>query len=453
MADRMAEERKVEGMDTTGSCQPRYPRVLIVLMTKVKAGDPCNLLIRTQFGDWPKDRLAQIHATGDPAGHGEFCGRYYRLQTCDRLFGGLFQRLRGGVSEMVALNAVDEPAHAKQAGIVGRWGKGIKKQLGEGLISSGVWEVLFRVRVSRQMARFVEEFKPDMIYCQGYSLGFATLPLLIARKFKVPLCFQTTDDWPHNTYRHSPVGWLLRRRARELITCSSVRLAFGEKMRQAYQQRYGVAFEATYHLDDPRRFPVREVGTDDPVATILYVGGLGHRRYEAIEDLAAVVAGLSGRLGQIRLKVLCGGLPKEMPSDVLHAAGVEFGPLPSHDELPGVLVGATVLFLPESFTESPAAIEYSLSTKAHLYMESGRPVLVYGPPCSGTVAYAASEGWGVVVMKRDPALLSQGLEIVLNDAAKVTACREKALDCLKRNHDLQAGRAHILGRLKDQERR
>jgi glycosyltransferase involved in cell wall biosynthesis len=437
----------VDFTDSKEAGAPRYPRVLIVLMNKVKADDPSNLLIRMQFGDWPKDRLAQIHATGDPAGHGEFCGRYYGLQTCDRACGGLFKRLRGEVSEMVALNAVDEQARAKQVGLLGRWGKVIRKHVGEGLIGSGVWEVIFRIRLSKPMEKFIEAFKPDLIYCQGYSLGFATLPLLISRQFTVPLCFQTTDDWPHNIYRHSPVGWLLRRRARQLITWASVRLAFGEKMRHTYQKRYGVPFEATYHLDDRRRFPVRTTMKDAPEVTLLYVGGLGHRRYEAIVDLNAAVTALAGRQGPIRIKVLCGGIPKEMPRALLSAPGVEFGPLPSHDELPGVLVGATVLFLPESFTESPAAIAYSLSTKAHLYMESGRPLLVYGPPYSGTVAYALSEGWGVVVTKRDPALLARELENVLSGAASVAECRGRAEDCLKRNHDLQTGRSRILGLL------
>ena len=422
----------------------QYPRVLMVLMTKVKAEDPGNLLIRAQFGDWPKDRLAQIHATGDPKGQGEFCGHYYRLQTCDRFLGSLFRRLRNRVSEMVAEDPVSGQAKARPAGLLGRWAKAIKKRLGDWLIGSGVWEVIFHVRLSKPMAEFVKEFKPDLIYCQGYSLGFATLPLLIARRFALPICFQTTDDWPRNTYRQSPVGWIVRGRARKLIKCSSVRLAFGEKMRHAYQRRYGVPFETTYHLDDLGRFPACAARNNNSHVTILYVGGLGHRRYEAIEDLNAAVTGLSGRLGQIRIKVLCGSIPQEMPRDLLRAAGVEFGPLPSHGDLPGVLVGATVLFLAESFTESPAAIEYSISTKAHLYMESGRPLLVYGPACSGTIAYAASEGWGVVVKKRDPALLVTGLEKTLGDAAIVKACWERADACLKRNHDLQAGRARIL---------
>lgn len=437
-------------MDVTDNIGPdslRYPRVLIVLMTKVKSDDPSNLLIRTQFGEWPKDRLAQIHATGDAAGHGEFCGSYYGLQPCDRHFGGLFRWLRSGVSEMVALNAIDERRHAKRADVLGRVGKRIMKWLGDGLISSGLWEVIFGIRLSEPMATFVKEFKPSIIYCQGYSLGFATLPLLIARRFNTPLCFQTTDDWPHNTYRYSPVGRLLRRRTRQLIACSSVRLAFGEKMRHAYQRRYGVPFEVSYHLDDRSRFPSHAADVKDQNFTILYVGGLGHRRYEAIRDLNDVVERFAGRLGQMRIRVLCGGIPKETPSDILNAAAVEFGPLPSHNELPSVLVGATILFLPESFTENPAAIEYSLSTKAHLYMESGRPLLVYGPAYSGTIEYAASEGWGVVVQERDQAALAKGLESVLTDLSRVKVCREKAEGCLKRNHDLQTGRTRILNLL------
>jgi hypothetical protein len=437
----------VEVNDNDRTDNHQYPRVLFVLMTKVKSNDPGNLLIRMQFGDWPKGRLAQIHATSNTAGYGEFCGTYYSLQVCDRKFGSLFRWLRSGISEMVALNTIDEQGQSRPTGVLWRLCKIIKKRLGDGLIGSGLWEIIFSIHLSRQMETFVQGFKADLIYCQGYSLGFATLPMQLARKFNLPICFQTTDDWPYSTYRHSPVGWLLRRRAHELITSSSVRLAFGDKMQQEYQRRYGVAFEATYHLDNLHRFPVREGEIDDPVVTILYVGGLDHRRYEAIHDLAAVVTGLSGRLGRIRIRVLCEGLPKEMPRDLSLAAGVEFGSLPLHDELPGVLTSATVLFLPESFTEDPSAIEYSLSTKAHLYMMSQRPILVYGPIYSGTVDYAQREGWGVVVMVRDLSMLSRGLESVLNDATRANTCRVKALDCLKRNHDLHTGRTRILERL------
>lgn len=416
-----------------------YPRVLIVLMTKIRAEDPGNLLIRTQFGLWPRECLAQIHATADSGGRGDFCGHYYRIQRKDRCLGRLFERLRAGVFGMVAMQTARGTEGARPARRPARWWAVAQKRVGDWLVNSGFWEILFRLRLSADVEKFVERFKPDAIYCQGYSLGFATLPLLISRRFRIPICFQTTDDWPRSLYRLSPVGVALRRRARDLIQASRVRFAFGEKMRETFERRYGVPFEVSYHLDDPGRFPAAARPTN-LVPTIVYVGSLGHRRYEAILDLSAAVSALAPRLGQIRIRVLCDGIPRDAPADLRKAPHLDFQPMPAHDDLPGILAGTNVLFLPESFTEHRAAIELSISTKAHLYMASRRPIIVYGPAYSGVVTYAASEGWGIVVTSRDRAQLMAGLEQALSATAQVQQCVARAQACFHRNHDLAGGR-------------
>lgn len=417
----------------------QYPRVLIVLMTKVKADDPGNLLIRAQFGNWPKDRLAQIHASGSPAGHGDFCGRYYRLQACDRALGGLFQRLRGQVFDMVAMDAIEEQAKARPAGLRGHRANVIKKRLGDWLIGSGLWEVIFHVRLSQPMAEFIEDFKPDLIYCQGYSLGFATLPLLIARRFNLPICFQTTDDWPSYTYRGFPMGWLLRRRARQLVDGATLRLAFGQKMQRKYESRYGVRFEATYHLDDPRRFPVHPgIGTES--CRIVYTGSIGLRRYEPIQDLIDAVRTLPDGGRHIQIVLYCSGLPKDIPRKLLDSPEVEVQPLPTHEELPHVLASASLLFLPESFSVAPELIEFAISSKAHLYMMSGRPILVYGPAYSGTVDYAIREKWGLAIAERSVAKLKDGLAALMVGGARLQPLQLGAAACIRNNHDLKAGR-------------
>ena len=417
----------------------QYPRVLMVLMTKVKVEDPGNLLIRAQFGEWPKDCLAQIHATAETPGRGEFCGSNYRLQACDRFLGELFQRLRGGVFEMVTMDAVEGHAKVPSSDLLGRWTKLIKKRLGDWLVDSGWWEVIFHVRLSQSMVQFVEAFKPDLIYCQGYSLGFATLPLLIGRRFKLPICFQTTDDWVSYTYRGFLMGWLLRRRARQLVIESSVRMAFGEKMQRKYASRYGVNFEATYHLDDPSRFS-EDSGVDGKPIQIVYTGSIGLRRYEAIQDLLGVARKLEGRIRPTQIVIYCSGLPKDTPLELLNAPEVKFLPLPTHDELPRILASATVLFLPESFNVAQELIEYAISSKAHLYMMSGRPVLVYGPAYSGTVEYAMREGWGLVVDERSAAKLKDALTEILVGNERMQQLRRSADACIRRHHDLARGR-------------
>jgi glycosyltransferase involved in cell wall biosynthesis len=263
---------------------------------------------------------------------------------------------------------------------------------------------------------------------------------LLSRRFDIPICFQTTDDWPDGRgYRGSPVRWLLRRRARELILCAKARLAFGEKMQREYERRYGVSFEVTYHLDDPRRFPPRAEGPDK-ACKIIYTGTLAHRRYEAIQDLLAAARRMPELAGRFEIVVYSSGIPKDIPADLLQSPEVKFAPLPTHEQLPAVLANATILLLPESFNEPRESIEYSLSTKAHLYMMSGTPVLVYGPAHSGTVEYAIREGWGLVVAERSVAKLTDALVEILTASRRMHQLRSNAEVCIQRHHDMVTGR-------------
>lgn len=411
----------------------------MVLMMKVLGDDPFNLLIRSQFGDWPKDRLAQIHASADPPGYGEFCGHYYRLQPRDRRLGSLFQRLRAGVFSMTTMDAVPRQDSCCPVGVQSRWAKEFKSQIAGWLVDSGFWELMFRVRLSQPMLEFIKDFEPDLIYCQGYSLGFATLPLLMAKRFGLPICFQTTDDWPSYTYRCFPTNWLLRHQARRLVTEAKVRLAFGEKMRRKFESRYGVSLHTTYHLDDPGRFPNGSRISTAPLQ-VIYAGSIGMRRYEAIQDLLSAIKALPDGNRAIKIAIYCSSFPKDTPRELFDSPEITVLPLPKHDDLPRILGSATVLFLPESFNVAPELIEYSISSKAHVYMMSGRPILVYGPAYSGTVEYAAEGGWAAVVTERNQELLKQALLRLLHNSRENAALKRKADACLRRNHNLTVGR-------------
>lgn len=418
----------------------RYPRVLMVLMTKVKAEDSVNLLIRNEFGGWPKASLAQVHS-GETPGRGDFCGRYYRLGSDDRVFGRLFERCRAYVSGAVQMTPVGTSADEQTAGRLKRWTTPLKRRLGDLLIRSGFWEIIFRVRPSKALMNFVRDFDADLIYCQGYSLGFATLPLLISRRFGLPICFQTTDDWARATYRRSAVSWLLRRRARNLIRRATMRLALGDKMRLEYERRYGVPFHVTYHFDDPNRF-VLDARPAKGLFRVVYTGSLGLRRYEAIQDLLSAIREVPQLAGRFAVDVHCSGLPKDMPEDLLQCPEVSFHTLPNHEQLPGVLAEATVLLLPESFNEARQSIEFSISTKAHLYMMSGRPILVYGPRHSGTVDYAIRDGWGSVVTERDPEKLKAAVLGILSGDATIRT-QQRAEASIRRNHEMISGREKL----------
>jgi glycosyltransferase involved in cell wall biosynthesis len=417
----------------------RHPRVLIVVMPKVKADDSANLLIRTEFGNWPKGRLAQIYSNESP-GRGEFCGRYYQLQARDRVLGKLFMRLRARVSRMVAMGAVTPSPISCPRGLLRRGADAIQKRLGDLLIRSGVWEAVFRVRISRQLAEFVQDFRPEIIYCSGYSLAFAELPLLIADRFNVPICFQTLEDWPLYSYGHSPVGALLRRQATRLIRRAALRLAFGETMKGEYERRYGVPFHVTYHLDDARRFTHAGPQRVGQTKRIVFTGSLVLNRHEGIEDLLRAIRVLQQEGLRVDLHVYCTGVPKEVSDEVRSIPAVTFLPLPSHDDLPRVLQNADVLFLPEAFSVDARRLGMAISTKCHLYMMAERPILAYGPSYGGTMEYARQQGWALVVQQRDIRALTDGLRQLLSDRRLGAMLTRHASECFLRNHNLKDGR-------------
>jgi glycosyltransferase involved in cell wall biosynthesis len=416
-----------------------YPRVLIVVMPKVKADDPDNLFIRMQLGNWPKSRLAQIYSSESP-GRGEFCSRYYQLQARDRILGRLFMRLRTGVSKMVAMDEVTRSPATCPPRPFRRWANTVQKRLGDWLIRSGVWEAVFLVRLSRPMAEFVQDFRPHLIYCSGYSLAFATLPLLIADRFNVPICFRTGEDWPSYSYAHSPVGTLLRHQARRLIGRASLRLATGDKMKREYEKRYGVSFHLAYFLDDASRFDFPEPQRNGQTKRIVFTGSLVLNRHECIEDLLQAIRVLQREGLEVEIQVYCTGVPKEVSDQVRSTPALKFLPLPAHDDLPRVLRSADVLFLPEAFSVDANRLGLAISTKCHLYMMAERPILVYGPSYGGTMDYACQQGWALVVQQRDIAMLADGLRRLLSDRALGVKLTRQAVECFNRNHSLKDAR-------------
>lgn len=427
--------------------QRTFPRVLIVYKSRINAEDGFNVSLRGWFREWPTKRLAQIYS-GGVVGEGGFCGDEFALGPQERFLGRLFTRVKG--------SAMDQDHFFRQSSSSTTGLAHVRRWLIESAVASGIWELLFLPKLSKELLEWVRNFRPDVIYCQGYDLTFARLPVMLQRASGVPICFQTGDDWPGYLYSGTWASWfvqpIVHRVAANLVRHSAVRIANGPQMREEYERRYGVRFEQIMIGDEPERFhrasTLRLAHGNDRV--LLYSGSLGLGRASSLAQIGRAAARISTANRKVILAVMStfSGAADRHVLEIL--PNVRLLDNPSHDDLPSYLKGADVLVLPESFNRRWARMcRLSISTKAHLYMMARRPILMFGPGTSSVARYASQAGWAHVVDNQNDDILDGAIERLLSDTEYGRRLVERADNVVLDNHLLSKCSEHFRGCVAD----
>lgn len=427
-----------------------YPRVLVVTLGRINAADSDNngMLLRNLFGNWPRENVAQIYSSGD-TGDGGYFGSYYKLGPHDRRLGCLFYRLKKNVldAEDSKNKGLDSTASNHRKSVATR-----VKQL---FVDTGLYELVFSPRISSQMRTWIKDFKPDVIFAQGYNLAFTWLPLNISKEFGVPICYYPTDDWPNDLYRTSKnmprlINWPARHAvlyaSRQLVRESAIRVAFNPAMQAAYSARYQVPFDILMHGDHATRFaivsPQRLAGTGE--LWIVSTGVFDRHRWPLLRDLDEACAILAKKGHRVRPTIFPVNWPTKDAVRQEHFRHVEFAPCPNHEEMAAILRGADLLFLPERFDDTVEDIKLCVSTKAHLFMFSGKPIVVYSALETGIAQYAQQDQWAVLVDQRNPEILARAIQ----DIAENNGIRQTLLTNAQRiaakNHNLAKIQENIL---------
>lgn len=434
-----------------------YPRVLIVAKGRINDADTANngLLLRNLFGGWPRENLAQIYSSADTGDVG-FFDRYYQLGPQDRRLGKLFYRLKAGeLQEKTDTTAPVASTTTSTPGVLGR----IKSKLKPLLLDTGIYELIFRPQLSREMIAWVNEFKPDIIFAQGYNLTFSWLPVMLKRETGARVAFLTTDDWPTYLYaghlgESKLFNWLLRpvvtEATKKLMVAVDVAFAFGQPMADEYHARYGKSFIVLSHSDDRKRFDeaVPQRIHELPIHTIAAIGYFNKFRWPLLLDVDRCCRLLGEQGIQVRVAVLSAGMDPEGALELAKCTHIDLMPDPGNDLLPGYLKGADLLLLAEGFEEGwVAAIRLSISSKSHLYMFSRRPIIVYAHPDTGVAKYAESNQWGWVVAEQKVDVLCAAIKTVLTDGETVNRLISRADETANMHHQRESTQTRILSAL------
>jgi len=406
-----------------------FPRVLVVAMGRINAMDTGNngLLLRNLFNGWPRENLAQVYS-GNDNGDAGFFGSYYPLGPDDRRFGKYFFKLKAGEMQTASSGNATPDAPASPPRLSSHL-KTISKRL---LLETGLYELIFRPQLSRQLLDWVHAFKPDIIFAQGYNLSFSWLPVLLKQETGARLSLLATDDWPTYLYagqlgESKLFSWLLRPQVveatRQLMAATDVPFAFGQAMTDEYSARYDKPFITLSHADNWQRFddavPCRMHG--ESVRTIIAIGNYNCYRWPLLLDADACCRLLAEQGMHVRIAVLSCGIDPEGERALAHCSHLDLLPDPGNDLLPAYLKGADTLLLVEGFDEGFVdSIRLSVSSKSHLYMFSRRPIVVYAHPDTGVARYASAYGWGLVVKERNVAKLTAAIKATLSEQETVS---------------------------------
>jgi glycosyltransferase involved in cell wall biosynthesis len=441
----MSDEKKPSAFQVTPLDIQTYPRVLMVYMSCLNMADQHGESIRGWFAEWPRENLAQIYSGAEAPGE-KFCSLTYKLGPEERNFGKLFSSIKisaFGKSSNLLTSGSNNHLGLKK---ISAWSIFLSK-VSRILLNSGLWELVFFPRLSSELMVWIENFKPEVIYCQGYDLTFCWLPLMISKKYHIPIVFQTTDDWPNYLYKNSPCHLIVIRTAQKLIQNSAVRFAIGEQMALDYQKQFKTSFEILRIGDNRIRFdsslPIRVV--NEQTISIVYLGGLALGRLQSLLDLCSAVETLNKEGLVIKVTAFTTNLPVEAVNKLRQITDLQILLPPSQEQLPSILKGADILFLPETFDIKLAAeIRYSISSKSQLYMMSRKPIIVYGSSVTGVVDYAKKEGWAFVISERDISLLIRAIRIILTDTDVSESLVQKSCQVADNNHNAIKIRKHFL---------
>jgi glycosyltransferase involved in cell wall biosynthesis len=388
-----------------------------------------SLTLTNLFSGWPRDRIAMIHCDAIPPTH-EICDSYYELTGDEITRFGPFLGMR-------ALSVQSAEARSPHASPWSRLAGFSKRALFGNMLPD-------RGHLSTELATWLADFHPTLLYTILGSNSMMDLALVISRRFSTHLAVHFMDDWQSVAYRGGALSFAPRRRMErrvlEIMSRADLRFGISPAMCRTYEERYGYAFEPFMNAVNTARYATVRPTPPEPAGRkeILYIGSiLPDVQLQSLIDSCHAAALLRDR--GVTLTILTSDAHLHRYRSLLSIApNINVGKSPPDgDEYIRRLKSASMLLLPVNFDPTSVDfIRYSLPTKVPAYLASGTPILAYGPPNTAQIEYAREERWAHIVSERNVTSLSEAMEHLIMTEALRRTLGEQAMRVARSHHDI-----------------
>jgi glycosyltransferase involved in cell wall biosynthesis len=437
--------------------QKMYPKTLIIgEVFKNSTGGGITLL--NLFHDWPAENLAVLSERCHEANVG-ICHNYYQLGRNEIVYSRLmrkrvYQRESGSYS-ITALDVKNENTNLKSKDTDKRKSKIIKTLLNY----SGFLPFFRSLHLTDELICWIDDYAPDLIYCQIFSLQSIQLVELIRQKTKLPILIHIMDDFINAATPPSLLYYYWKHKLNvsfiRLLEKTSVCLCISDGMAIEYEKRYGRKFYPVHNPVDVD-FWIRKNCTDiKPKLTganfkILYSGKISNGCINALLTFSDAIFLLRKKGIEVNLHISSNfdSYPKLI--ETFTNKGVVIEPYVQYAKLPDKLRKFDLLLIPYDIKgKHYKRYLLSMPTKMTEYMATGVPVLVFAPEKSAIVLYAKKRNVSFTFTNDNIEKLASYLnEIIFNHSDRKTIS-SNAIDLVLASHSTSTVRAGFLKHLSD----
>jgi glycosyltransferase involved in cell wall biosynthesis len=411
----------------------KFLRVLFITPHAFNHVNGGGITFSNLFSGWPKDCLATVHNDPEPVSY-DVCDQYYSLdiKEIDLAFPFNYLRRFSSSTKKSKKNDNFSPVEGKPSFLR----KLFITIVGERIPEHG--------KLSPELEKWIEDYKPDVIYTILGSSGMMNLIEDVRVHFELPLVVHVMDDWINVRGKGllGPVQmFYLRKQARHFFNVASVCMGISPHMCEEYNRRYGVKFYSFQNVIDVKKieaFKKNNLAVSTP-ANIVYIGSIfSNAQLDSLIDCCKAVANLNLEGHKINMTI-------SSPSDhasryhdklAVHSSINIIKTIEDDDEFFSTIANADLLLLPVNFDdESIRFIRYSMPTKVPAYLSIGTPILVYGPDSVAQVSYAKKSGWGIMQSERNIKKLGEVIMKGLTDVHLREKVSNSAINSAYKHHD------------------
>ena len=353
-------------------------RVLVVSNNCFSPSNSNGRTLGNLFHGWPKECLAQMCIIAkDPAW--DVCDNYYCIE--DRTMLSAFLHGRKAVGRQLVKH---ELSASESSTSVDTQRRNIgRKTLPKMLLRELVWS--HKRWCSSDFERWVNGFQPEVVVLQfGDSSFMIDIALYIAQSRKIPLVVYNTEGyyffnrfWYYPSvadkflfpfYKHS-----FHSKVRSLMKYASHSVYLNDELKEDYDEEFNAPSSVIYNSSSMQRYVVPLFCNDVP--RISYLGGLGHGRDIALEDVGEVLQSIN--------KKYCidvyGPGEEHVIKRLKQSSGVAYHGVVSYDKVKAIIAESDILFHVEPMVEKDSQLRYAFSGKIADSVKSGKCFVLYAP--------------------------------------------------------------------------